>query len=304
MSTLAERLGFAAADRVAIVHVDDLGMCHAANEGGFEALAQGPATCGSVMVPCPWFADAAERARRQPELDLGVHLVLNSEFPRYRWGPVAGRSAVPSLLDEEGFLPRTSLETLRRARPEEVEIELRAQVERALAAGIDVTHLDSHMGTCFFPPFLDVYARLARDFALPVFVVRPDRAALERAGIPGALEVFRTLVETLAADGVPVLDGFDADSLGFREGDGQAHNRGRLAGLAPGVSYLICHAARDGEELRAITPESAHQRGFEHRFYGGEPGRRALEETGVKTVGMRAVRELLRSERRASGDGR
>lgn len=304
MPTLAERLGFAAADRVAIVHVDDLGMCHAANEGGFEALVRGPATCGSVMVPCPWFVEAAERARRQPELDLGVHLVLNSEFARYRWGPVAGRSAVPSLLDEEGFLPRTSLETLRRAKPEEVEIELRAQLERALEAGIDVTHLDSHMGTCFFPPFLDVYARLARDFELPVFVVRPDRAALERAGIPGALEVFRKLVGALEADGIPILDGFDANSLGFREGDGETHNLGRLAGLAPGVSYLTCHAARDGEELRAITPESAHQRGFEHRFYGGEPGRRALEETDVKTVGMRAVRELLRFERRPPGGDR
>lgn len=296
--TLAERLGFRDRDRVAIVHVDDVGMSHAANEGAFQALAAGPATCGSVMVPCPWFAEAATRARDGAQHDLGVHLVLNSEFARYRWGPVAGRSAVPSLLDEQGFLPRTSLETLQRAKPEEVEIELRAQVERALEAGIDVTHLDSHMGTCFFPPFLDVYARLARDFALPVFVVRPDREALARAGIPGALEVFRRLVETLAADGIPILDGFDANSLGFREGDGETHNLGRLAGLAPGVSYLICHAARDGEELRAITPESAHQRGFEHRFYGGEPGRRALEETGVKTVGMRPVRELLRSERR------
>ena len=114
--TLAERLGFAAEARVAIVHCDDIGMCHAANQGAFEALANGPATCGSVMVPCPGFAEAAERARALPGLDLGVHLTLNAEWPRYRWGPVAGARAVPSLLDAEGCLPRTTQETLARLR--------------------------------------------------------------------------------------------------------------------------------------------------------------------------------------------
>ena len=125
MSRLAERLGFSSSDRIAVVHVDDLGMCHAANEGGFAALESGPATCGSIMVPCPWFREAADRAREDPRLDVGVHLTLNAEWPHYRWQPVAGRRAVPSLVDDQGFLPRTSLETVQRAKPEEVEIELR-----------------------------------------------------------------------------------------------------------------------------------------------------------------------------------
>jgi hypothetical protein len=102
-------------------------------------------------------------------------------------------------------------------------------------------------------------------------------------------------VGALERDGVPILDGFDANSLGFVPGTGEAHNRARLAGLRPGVSYLICHAARGGEELSAITPDSAHQRDLERRFYGGEPGRRTLEELGVATLGMRAIRELMRS---------
>jgi predicted glycoside hydrolase/deacetylase ChbG (UPF0249 family) len=295
--TLVERLGFAKGERVAVVHVDDIGMCHAANEGAFEALENGPATCGSVMVPCPWFAEAAVRARLDPALDLGVHLTLNSEWEHYRWGPVAGRSAVSSLLDEAGFLPRTTLETVQRARPEEVEIELRAQVERALASGIDVTHLDSHMGTCFFPPFVGIYGRLAREFDLPLFVVQPDQAALDRAGIGAALPVILRLVDEIADTGVPILDGFDANSLGFEDGDGEAHNHARLRGLAPGVSYLICHAARGGEELSAVTPDSAHQRDFERRFYGGPEGRRALESEGIRTVGMRALRDLMREGR-------
>jgi predicted glycoside hydrolase/deacetylase ChbG (UPF0249 family) len=293
--TLAERLGFSAADRVAVVHADDIGMCHAANAGAFEALENGPATCGSIMVPCPWFREAADHARRNPTFDLGIHLTLNCEWPHYRWGPVAGAASVPSLLDDQGFLPRTTLETVQRAKPAEVEIELRAQIERALDSGIDVTHLDSHMGTVFFPQLLEVYVRLALDYRLPVFAVRPDPAALAANGIPAAAAgMFRTLVDALEAGGVPVLDGFDANSLRFAEGAGDTHNAARLDALRPGVSYVICHPALDGEELRAVTPDSAHQRDFERGFYGGAAGRAALAERGIRTVGMRALRDLMR----------
>jgi len=292
---LAERLGFAADDRVAIVHVDDLGMCHAANTGGLEALATGPATCGSIMVPCPWFSEAAARARAEPELDLGVHLTLNSEWEYYRWGPVAGRSAVPSLLDDEGYLPRTAPETVQRARPEEVEIELRAQIDRALAAGIDVTHIDGHMGTVFFPPFLDVYGRLARDYRLPAFAARPRAEQLEAIGLAGAQPMFERLATQLEAVGVPILDSFDSDSLDFAPGEGAAHSARRLDRLEPGVSYLICHAARGGPELDAITT-SGHAREFERTFYGGPAGRQALEERGIRTIGMRPLRDLMRAD--------
>jgi len=292
--TLAERLGFAADDRVAVIHCDDIGMCHAANRGAFEALAAGPATCGSLMVPCPWFAEAARHAREHPELDLGVHLTLNAEWDAYRWGPVAGRSAVPSLLDDEGYLPRTTLETVQRAKPEEVAVELRAQVQRALDAGIDVTHLDSHMGTCFFPAFLEVYADLAREFQVPVFAARPDPEVLAARGMEALGQVLEPLLDRLEAEGVPLLDGFDAESLAFEPGGGAGHNAARLDRLPPGVSYLICHPARDGEELRAIGSEQAHMRDFERRFYGGEEGRRALAERGIHTVGMRALRDVMR----------
>lgn len=292
--SLAERLGFAADDRVAVVHADDIGMCHAANEGAFEALLNGPATCGSLMVPCPWFREAAERARAHPELDLGVHLTLNSEWGHYRWGPVAGRSAVPSLLDDEGYLPRTSLATVQRARPEEVEVELRAQVRMALDAGIDVTHLDSHMGTCFFPPFVEIYRKLAVEFRVPVFAARADEATLAANGLAGAGGIVNGVVRALEAEGFPVLDHFDSNSLGFAPGSGAAHNERRIAGLRSGVNYLICHPARDGEELRSITDDSAHQRDFERGYYGGDPGARALAAAGVKTVGMRPLRDALR----------
>jgi len=292
--SIAQRLGFAPDDRVAVLHCDDIGMCHAANEGAFEALRNGPATCGSIMVPCAWFEEAAALARANPDADLGVHLTLTAEWVSYRWGPVASRDRVPSLLDADGYLPRAAIEVAKNAKPEEVEIELRAQIEKALAAGIDVTHIDSHMGTVFFPQFVPIYTKLAREYRVPAFAVRPDAELLAARGLPGAEKLFAGLMDRLEAAGVPVLDAFDAESLDFPDGEGLAHNRGRIARLVRGVTYLICHPARDSEELRAAMTFGAHQRDFERSFYGGEAGRSALAEARVKTVGMRALRALMR----------
>jgi hypothetical protein len=293
-STL-ERLGFERNDRVAIVHADDIGMCDAQSDGGFEALEDGAVTCGSLMVPCPGFAAAAERARGRSDLDLGVHLTLTAEWPDLRWGPLLPADAVPSLVDADGFLPRTAAEVVARARPEEVEAELRAQVEHALAAGIDVTHVDSHMGVAFFPVFIRVYARLMRDFRVPGFLMRPDPAALGYLGAE-ASDVYEDVIGGLEGDGWPLLDAFDADSLDFAPGTGAAHNRARLERLAEGVTYLVCHPARGGAELDAIVDEG-HARDFERSFYGGEEARRLLAELAIHTVGMRALRDLVRAER-------
>ena len=291
--SLAEQLGFAPDARVAVVHCDDIGMCHAANEGAFEALANGPATCGSVMVPCPWFAEAAAHIRAHPGLDIGVHLTLNAEWANYRWGPVAGRSAVPSLCDADGYFPRTTAEVHMQARPEEVEIELRAQIDAALAAGIDVTHLDSHMGTVLLPPLSEVYVKLAEEYRLPLFLFRPTQEVMEKHGLVAARGLIESAVARAERAGLPLFDGFDAESLSFKPGEGEAHNLRRVRELGRGVNYLICHPARAGEELSAIAPE-AHCRDFERGFYGGEAGRSAMREMGIETVGMRAVRELVR----------
>ena len=271
---VVERLGFSAGSTVAVVHADDVGMSHAANIGAFAALDTGPATCASVMVPCPWFSEAAAMARARPDVDLGVHLTLNAEFDGYRWGPVAGRTAVPSLVDEAGHLRRTSRETVKSGTIADVRSELRAQIDAALAAGIDVTHLDSHMGTVFHPKFFDVYLELGREYRLPLFLPRVPE--------------FRP-----DPDGFIMFDGFDADSLDFESGEGRTHNERRIRNLGAGLNYLICHPAQGGAELSAIT-DSAHQRDFERTFYGGDAGRAAFADAGVETIGMREVRELLR----------
>ena len=271
---LVERLGFAAGTTVAVVHADDIGMSHAANIGAFAALDAGPATCGSVMVPCPWFSEAAEMAQARPDVDLGVHLTLNAEFDGYRWGPVAGRTAVPSLVDDAGHLHRTSREAVKSGSVDDVRAELRAQIDAALAAGIDVTHLDSHMGTVFHPKFFDVYLELGREYRLPLFLPRAEELRSD-------------------PDGFIVFDGYDAESLGFEPGQGPTHNERRISQLGPGLNYLICHPAQGGDELSAIT-DTAHQRDFERQFYGGEAGRAALSDAGVETIGMRRLRDVLR----------
>jgi predicted glycoside hydrolase/deacetylase ChbG (UPF0249 family) len=293
-AALAERLGFAAGDRIAIVHADDIGMCHAANAGAFDALANGVVTCGSIMVPCPWFREAADLARAHPEADLGVHLTLNSEWPQYRWAPVAGRDRVPSLVDAEGYLPRTLLEVLRNAKPEHVEIELRAQVAMALAAGIDVTHLDSHMGTVLLDPFVGIYVKLAEELRLPVFAARPDPKVLKQSGLAGFIDVLRKGADLADRAGLPILDGAEIQSLDFADGDGERHTTERLARVGPGVHYFIIHPAKDGEELRTIAPD-AHARAFEHRFYGSVAGRDRFAKENIRTIGMRALRTLLRA---------
>ncbi|MDO9174740.1 MAG: ChbG/HpnK family deacetylase, partial [Actinomycetota bacterium] len=155
--TLAERLGYAADTKLVIISCDDLGSCHAANEGVYDALRHGVATCASLMVPAPWARDAA--MRYEPTDDIGVHLTLNCEHSAYRFGPI---THAPSLLSGEGGFPREVDDLWQHADPAEVLRECRAQIERATAWGIDVTHLAPHLSAITLrPEFFDVYLELA-----------------------------------------------------------------------------------------------------------------------------------------------
>src|SRR5262249_24934660 len=138
---MVERLGYPANSRLLIIHADDVGMAHTVNTATFETLEKGWVTSASVMVPCPWFLEVARWAKTHPQADLGIHLTLDAEWTDFRWAPVAGRDQVPSLLDEQGFFPNDP--SLLHSKIPEMEKELRAQVDRARAFGVPITHLDS-----------------------------------------------------------------------------------------------------------------------------------------------------------------
>lgn len=275
-ATLAERLGFTADDRVVIINCDDLGMCHAATEGSYEALRTGVATSASLMVPCPWARHAAADYMGE---DVGVHLTLNAEWDAYRWSPI---TVAPSLLDGDGGFPRTVVDTWDHADLDEVRRELRAQVERAILWGFDVSHLDSHMGTLQLrPEFFDVYLELAVDFGLPL---RLSGASTERSiGFP-----FRTLA---ADEGVVFPDHFVyATGVGSRRSIERA-----IFDLRPGVTELYAHPATDTPELRALAPDWAG-RVDDHHLLSHDAGFRAmLARSGAKTVGYRELRDVMRA---------
>ena len=293
MSLLAE-LGYAPDERVVVVHVDDLGMSRAANAGGVRAM-EATATCGSIMVPCPGFADMARIARERPELDLGVHLTLNCEYEGHRWGPVRGD--VPSLVAPDGGMWRTVRETVEHGFPEEVDRELRAQIHRALDAGIDVTHIDAHMGAVFDPKFVDVYFRLALEFKLPAFIPRLHRREARVLNLGARLAEYERRIAAAEAAGFPVFDHFEADSLSFTPGTGLAHNSARIDRLGPGLAYLITHCAEGGPELEAITRDW-RQRDEEHRIYSDGSMAKEMERRGIRTSGMRPLRERLNARLR------
>ena len=276
MASLAERLGFGADDRVVIVTCDDLGSSHAANVGVYEALRDGIATSASLMVPCPWAREAAARYRGE---DVGVHLTLNAEHDLYRWGPV---THAPSLLDGDGGFPRTTEDLWDHADLDETRRELRAQIERAILWGFDVSHLDSHMGALQQKPeFFDVYLDLAVDFGLPIRLSGPDT---ERTiGFP-----FRKLA---AEEGVVFPDHFaHVHGVGSRRAaERAAHD------LLPGVTEIHVHPAIDTPELRAQTPDWSARVDDHDLVVNDHSLRTVLQRAGAHLLGYRALRDLQRA---------
>jgi predicted glycoside hydrolase/deacetylase ChbG (UPF0249 family) len=238
--SVQERLGYPAGARLLVIHADDLGMAHSVNRATFEALEKKWITSSSILVPCPWFPEVVRFAAEHPDADLGVHLAVNSEWTGFRWGPVSPAEAVRSLLDKDGYLPLEETEVVAHAQPEQVERELRAQVERARAAGIHLTHLDSHMATLFRSPALQgVYLRLGSAFNLPLLL---ERAGGDRSPWAGAVQA-EALVDRVIS----------LDAPGAPAAEWPAAYEKLLAPLPPGVYELIVHLAYDDDEMRGAT---------------------------------------------------
>jgi hypothetical protein len=276
MPSLAERLGHPAGAKLLILNCDDLGFCHSANVGVYEGLRDGLATSASLMVPCPWAREAAARYRGE---DVGVHLTVNAEHDLYRWGPI---THAPSLLDGDGGFPRTVADVWDHADLDEVRRECRAQIERAILWGFDVSHLDAHMGTMQIKSeFFDVYLDLAVEFRLPLRLSSADTEGL--IGFP-----FRAL----AADaGVVFPDEFVyVPGVGSRQIVLDA-----IDTIGPGVTEAYLHPAVSSPEIEAMATDW-EQRVDDHRLLVHDRELRdALAGAGITLVGYRELRELMRA---------
>jgi hypothetical protein len=281
VSSPAEALGHPPEASLLILSCDDLGSSHAANVGVYEALRMGLATTAGLMVPCPWSREAAARYRGE---DIGVHLTLNAPFDLYRWGPI---TLAPSLLDGDGGFPRTLEDLWDHADVDEVRRECRAQIERAIYWGFDVSYLSSHLGALEYrPEFFDVMLELAVEFGLPVRL--PGAAYEAAAGFPA---------RQLAGDeGVIIPD----QLLRSQAGAGRVGLERFLAERPPGLTEVVLRPALDTGELRSLAPDWAARVDDHDLATSSQSWRPLLDRAGVTLIGYRELRDLQRSRRPAN----
>ena len=264
-------LGYRPGTRVVIPHVDDVAVGHGANRAFVELAGKGFVTTGSVMVPCPWFPEIVALAKEQPALDLGVHLTLTSESRACRWRPISTTARVSGLIDADGFMWPDVPALRRHAHKGAVEAECRAQIEVALAAGLDVTHLDTHMGAAAAPEFAELYVALGREYRLPALLHARCREL--QSGCSTSARSIRTfydqLVDRLEAEGLPLIDRF-AMGLAMRQHGCEQAYRQMIDEAQPGVTYLSLHSSTPGEVER-LHPSDAAWRIAEYELCR-EPG--------------------------------
>lgn len=281
---LQERLGYAADAKLLIIHADDLGVVHSVNQASFKAMEEGSVNSASIMVPTPWLAEVADYAKANPDHDMGIHLTLTSEWKLLRWGPVASRLEVTSLLDANGYFYPDCNELWKNAKIEEVEIELRAQIDKAIAMGIQPTHLDSHMGCLFSmdPRYYQLYTKLGEEYGIPTMV----NQQIKQLGGEGDLGSKVVIDQIFGAE----TQSFDDDAMAKYYAD-------TLKSLNPGVHIMIIHCAYDNMESQGMSFQhpywGAKWRQNDYDFFTSGECAKILEEENIKLVTWKEIGKLL-----------
>ena len=281
--TVAERMGYPRDAKLLILHADDLGFAHSANAASFDALDKGVISSASIMVPTPWITEVAAYARAHPEADLGLHLTLTAEWQTYRWGSVESKDKVPSLLDPDGTFPNNDSVVAARAKLEEIERELRAQIQRAMALGIRPTHLDSHMGSLFTTPaLLATYVKIAHEYHLPFLALRNNPFG----GPPMPLEPNDIPLDAL----IQAFPSVTPDK--WKEFYVKA-----IADLKPGLTEIIVHLGHDDAELQAVTvnyePWGSAWRQRDYDVVNSPEFKKALQDNKVILIKWRDLQKLV-----------
>ena len=291
MNPFLARMGYGPDDRVLILHIDDMGFCHAANAASLACLTKGSATCASILVNGPWFQEAVQMAKANPQLDLGVHLTLTAEYPTYRWPALSSRDPETGLLDADGYLWATREDAVRKVSVAAAEGEMRAQIDGALAAGIDVTHIDTHMGSVVHPKFLGSYLRLAHEYGVPAFLPRITRDRLQALGEGDMADEFLQVLAMIDTDQVPTLDDIIIETLVPKTSKHDFY-RDLIKGVQPGLTHLLFHPAVAGAELEAIADTHA-SRHADYEAFLDRSLRDFAESLGIHLVGYRDLKAHL-----------
>ena len=292
--TYAERLGWPEGTRVVLFHVDDAGMSHDSNVGAIEAIENGVARSMSIMFPCPWATEIVKYLKAHPEVDAGVHLTLTSEYQDYRWGPLSGSKQTPSLVDQNGYLWRTVAEAAKSATAEDVGKEIRAQLDRCRAMGIEPTHLDSHMGTLFAHPFfLQRYIRLGMENQIPVMVPAGHMNCLA-AKTPAVAALLRMVGKHVGKQlwdaGLPVLDDLHMGYLGDPPEKRKGQIIAFLHSVKPGVTQYIVHCTRPTDVFPFIS-ESGPRRLSELEAMVDPEVKKVVEDEKIVLTTWRELKE-------------
>lgn len=286
---LVERLGYPAGSKLLIIHSDDLAVSHAENQASMEAMETGSVRSASVMVPCPWLPEVADYARKHPGHDMGLHLTLTSEWWPYKWGPVAPRGQVSSLVDSNGYFYHNCAAFGMKAKPEEVERELRAQIEKSKAMGLEPTHFDSHMGCLFYssPELFSIYLKMGRIYGVPSMVSHDFLDAVS--------EDFRKAVtdRDIVVDRV-----ITASPEDYTKGMEQYYLN-MLGHLQPGVNVLLIHTAYETDDMRRMTDGfpgawDAGWRQADYNFFSSELCKKVLKDQNIQLITWKQIGNLLK----------
>jgi len=295
MNPFLKKLEFSDNDRLVIIHTDDIGMCHASVQAFKDLWNFGTITSGATMVPCPWFPAVAQMCRENPEIDMGVHATLNAEWESYRWGPLSTRDPESGLLDADGYFNQWHPAVYDNAKPEAVEREVNVQIERALAAGIDVTHVDSHMGTIMNPKFIESYIQAGATRLLPNMLPRMDAQGMDIMGLSAEEKrLYEPLMRQFEKMDIPMLNGLLGMPLDQPDPDRQMGIAKDLLGNLPvGISHFIFHPSIDTAELRSIAPDWESRVANYNTFMSDEL-KKFIESEDIHLIGYRQIRDAMR----------
>lgn len=279
-----------------VLHQDDVGMCHGANVAFSELSALGSITSGSVMVPCPWFREAAEMAAANKSLDLGVHLTLTAEKEFYRWRPLTSAGKSSGLVDDDGYMWRDVSSVRRNANVDAVALELRAQIDFALASGFDVTHLDAHMGATLAPEFCAIYIALGVEYRLPVLLTKKLSQYGPNNHITGVSdERFECFINFAEQARQPIFDRVLETDFGRPSTQSLAPDayQKMFTKSKTGLTFAALHPNAPGE-VEVIEPNQFHVRTQEYEIFSSKDYLTWLTKNEIKSIGMRELRDAMR----------